>query len=476
MMHPLLSFRRKPEPRSHRRGIPAFAGMTMLFVFLLASPAHAADKILDVQTIKSPGGISAWLVQDKTVPVISISFSFEGGLAYDPEDKPGVGRLVSILLDEGAGDMKSQEFQGVETDNAIDMSFSAGRDAFAGRLKTLKSNKDLAFQLLGLALNKPRFDADAIERMKNANISEIKEDMGSPEWLVARAFNGELFQGHYYARPGYGHLVSMASITRDDLVTFTKGQFAKNVLKVSIAGDISKEDAQRALDKIFGALPDEAAPADMEEAELQNPGKTILLPLNVPQTFIAAGEPGIKRADKDWQAAVVMNYILGGSAFDARLMNEIRKKRGLTYGVYSTLTSMKHAALIQANMSAGNEKAAQALKLLKQEWAKMAKEGATEQEVKDAKDYLTGSVLLELTSTDEISDTLNGLQRDDLSPDYINERNAAINADTVADVNRVAARLLKPSALTVVLVGQPKNVDADILLDGPPGMKEPKQK
>jgi zinc protease len=205
-------------------------------------------------------------------------------------------------------------------------------------------------------------------------------------------------------------------------------------------------------------------------------GKTILLPLDAPQTYISAGEAGIKREDKDWHAAVIMNYILGGSGFDARLMKEIREKRGLTYGIYSDLTSMKHAALLQANMSASNEKVAEALKLLKQEWAKMAKDGPTDQEIQDAKSYLTGSLLLELTSTDDISDALNGFQRDGLDFDYINQRNAEINAVTAGDIRRAAARLLKPENLTVVLVGQPANVTADIMLDHAPGTTVPQQK
>lgn len=449
----------------------------LLIVAGFFQPAFAdTGKVLNVQKITTPGGIEAWVVEDKTVPVISMSYSFEGGLVYDPEDKPGVGRLVSILLDEGADKMTSQEFQTQLSDNAIHMSFTAGRDAFYGKLKTLKDNKKLAFDLLQLALSKPRFDADAIERMRNANISEIKDNMGDPSWLVARTYNGMVFEGHPYAVPGLGTLASMPTITRKDLLDFVHAQFAKNVLKVAIAGDITKDEAAKAIDAVFGKLPDQAEATEEKEAALNYAGKTILLPLDTPQTYINAGEAGIKRADPDWHAAVIMNYILGGGGFDARLMTEIREKRGLTYGVYSTMNSMKHAALLQANMSASNEKVEEALKLLRQEWAKMADKGATEQEVEDAKSYLTGSLPLELTSTDDISGTLNSMQRDGLDHDYINHRNEMINAVTVADVQRVAARLLKPENLTVVLVGQPANITADIMLDHAPGTAVPEQK
>lgn len=452
------------------------------FCFALAfSPAAAlaakdSSKVLDVKSFTTPSGIEVWLVEDHSIPVISVNFSFEGGLANDPEDKPGVARLVSILLDEGAGNIRSQDFQARLSDNAIDLGFTAGRDAFYGQLRTLTQNRDMAFGLLQLALTQPRFDPDAIERMKNANIAQIQRDMGDPGWLVARSFNGMLFSGHAYGQPGAGHLASMASITRQDLVDFTKAQFARDVLKIAIAGDITQEDAAKVIDATFAPLP---AAADVAKTGFILPkyaGKTILYPLDTPQTQISIGGAGIPRADKDWHAAVVMNYILGSGNFDARLMREIREKRGLTYGIYSSLQSMKQSALITSGFATSNEKAKEALDVFRQEWKRMAEHGATEAEITDAKAYLTGSLLLELTSTADIAATLNGLQREGLDADYINRRNAELMKVTASDVKRVAARLLKEEELTFVLVGKPQGIKPDILLDRPPGMKEPPRK
>jgi len=237
-----------------------------------------------------------------------------------------------------------------------------------------------------------------------------------------------------------------------------------------VAGDISAEEAVAAVDAIFGNLPEKAEAVEGGDAPMNYAGKTVLLPLDTPQTTVIVGETGLHRQDKDWSAAVVMNYILGGSGLESRLMTEIRAKRGLTYGVYTSLNPMKYAALLQANFSSANEKTADALHILKKEWARLAKDGPTPQEVADAKSYLTGSLLLELTSTNDIAGALNGLQRDNLDYNYINRRNAEINAVTAADVQRVAARLLNPENLTFVLVGQPKNVTADIMLDAAPGM------
>lgn len=443
---------------------------------VVAAAPQTTGKVLDVKAFKDNTGIEVWLVEDHSIPVISVNFSFEGGLANDPENKPGVARLVSILLDEGAGNIRSQDFQARLSDNAIEMNFTAGRDAFYGQLRTLTQNRDMAFELLQLALSQPRFDPDAIERMKNANIAQIQHDMGDPSWLVARSFNGMLFQGHPYAQPGAGHLASMASITRQDLVDFSKAQFGRDVLKIAVAGDITEAEVKRLIEKTFAPLPATAEITDGNFMQPKYPGKTILYPLDTPQTQISIGGIGIPRADKDWHAAVVMNYILGSGNFDARLMREIREKRGLTYGVYSSLQSMKQSALITAGFATSNEKAQEALDVFRTEWKRMAEEGATEAEITDAKAYLTGSLLLELTSTADIAATLNGLQRDGLDADYINRRNQELMNVTAADVKRVATRLLKADELTFVLVGKPQGIKPDILLDRPPGMKEPVRK
>ena len=448
----------------------------LLFLALGIPNAYAEKPVLDVQVVKSASGIGAWLVEDHSVPVISISFSFEGGLLLDPLDKPGVGKLVSILLDEGAGDLKSQQFQEKLSNNAISLSFTPGRDAFHGRLRTITAHKDTAFELLRLALTKPRFDPDALVRMKDANTASIKKDLGDPSWLAARLFNGMLFEGHIYAQPGAGHLLSMQQITRADLLEFVRSQFARNVLRVSIVGDITAGETIELLDRIFGELPEKADIPEVNPATLAHAGKIVLLPLDTPQTYISTGQKGIARDDKDWHAAVIMNYVLGGGSFDARLMREIREKRGLTYGVYSTILNMRGASVLQATMSTANEKAVEALQLLKEEFKKMSAEGVTPEELRDAKSYITGSLALELTSTSDIAETLNALQRDNLSPDYINKRNNMINAVTLADIRRVAARLLKTDEMTVIMVGKPLGIDVDILLDRPPGMKEPPQR
>lgn len=437
--------------------------------------AHAQKPVLDIKVLKSKNGIETWLVEDHSLPVISLNFSFEGGLALDPEDKAGVAKLTSILLDEGAGDIKSFEFQKELTDNAISMRFTPGRDAFYGGLKTVSANKATAFRLLKLALTQPRFDAEAVTRMKNANIAEIKNNLGDPSWLAARTYNSMLFGNHYYGAPGAGHLASMQSITAADLKDFVKNQFNKSGLKIAIAGDLTEAEAIQIVDDIFSTLPEGKNLQPEKPLTLQNAGKTVLLPLDTPQTHIMAGMQGIERTSADWHAASLMNFILGGGGFDARLMKEIREKRGLTYGIYSSLVTMKQANLVQISFSTSNDKAQEALQLMRSELEKMARDGVSKEELQDAKSYLIGSLLLELSSTGDIADVMSSLQRDNLPPKYLDDRRKMIESVTQADIKRIAQKLLKPDEMTIILVGQPQNINVDILLDKAPGMKDIQQ-
>lgn len=446
-----------------------------LCMAVLVAPARAAegdDPVVPIQRVNSPGGISAWLVEDHSVPVISMRFAFRGGVELDPEGKEGLSYLLSTMLDEGAGAHESEAFQQLLDDNAISLGFSAGREVFSGQLRTLREKKDLAFELTALAINKPRFDADPLSRMRNAALSRISNNMSRPGWLAARSFNGMIFEGHPYARPGQGTLESVKTITADDLRNHVQKYFGRDNLIVAVAGDITAAELAGALDDMFGTLPKVTQRPAVDKAELKYPGKTILFPYDVPQTVVSVGQPGITRDHPDWHAAQIMNYVLGGGGFGSRLMEELREKRGLTYGVYTGLQTTERTGLIRADFNTVNASVGEALDLLRAEWRKMAENGISEQELEDARSYMLGALPLQMTSTGDIAGILLSLQIDGMKITYLDEREGLIKSVTLADVNRVAKELLKPESLTTILVGRPEGVTPDITLDKPPGIPQ----
>ncbi len=419
----------------------------------------APKKMLDIRAVKSPGGITAWLVEDHTLPIISIEFSFkDAGSARESKDRQGLARLVSNTLDEGAGDYDAQAFQKMLTDNSISLSFGAGRDDFSGSLKMLTRHKDKALELMSLALTKPRFEQDAIDRMKAANIARIKSSMTEPDWISARLQNDRTYGDHPYALNSGGTLTSLNAITREDLQNFVKNNLTRDRLHVGVAGDIKAEELGRVLDQLFAGIPEKSTTSDIKDTAIQNTGKTYLYKQDIPQSFISLVGEGLDYRDPDYYPAQLMNFVLGGSGFGSRLTEEVREKRGLTYGINSYLFDMDHASGFVIGLSTENKNAGEAVKIINAEMARMRDQGITAEELKGAQDYIVGSLPMSFSSTSAIAGTVRWLQEVGYPMDHYDRYPDLIRAVTLADVERVSQRLLHPEKMLTILVGEPVGI------------------
>jgi len=368
--------------------------------------------------------------------------------------------LVSGLIDEGAGDLDSQAFQGRLQDLSIGLSFSAGLDTFTGDLKTLTENRDTAFELLRLALNEARFDEEPITRIRSQILAGLARGSEDPKVIVRRTINKVLFPEHAYGRPVSGTTESVAGLSVEDLRRFTAERFARDVLVVGVVGDITAKDLARLLDETFLGLPATAAPVDLTDTTPSGKGGVVVVEKDLPQSVVVFGHEGIERADPDYYTAYVVNYILGGGGFSSRLYKEIREKRGLAYSVYTYLNPLDRAALVVGGVATQNERVSESLDLIRAEWRRMAEDGPSEEELRDAKIYLTGSFPLRFSSSGRISGMLIGMQLNYLGIDYLDRRNALIEAVTLDDARRVARRLYDADKLTVIVVGRPEGVTA----------------
>ncbi len=443
--------------------------MTAIFRFLVISllaltvPGLAAaeagnGKFVDIERVISPGGIEAWLVNDPSIPVISFRFAFRGGASLDPVGKEGLAEMTSTLVDEGAGSLDSQAFQRRLQDLSITLHFSAGRDTFAGTLKTLSKNRDQAFDMLRLALTEPRFDDEPVSRLRSQLLSGLRSDQEDPDVIARRALSKMLFPDHPYGRPVEGTLDTIAAITADDLRGFVARRLARDNLYVGVVGDISARELGRRLDDIFGALPEKAAPFAVADVDPRADGRIKVIDMAVPQSAIVFAQRGLKRNDPDFFPAYVLNHILGSGGFTSRLYDEIREKRGLAYSIGSYLYPMEHSALIYGAGGTANSRVGETLAVLKDEWRKMAKFGVSSTELADAKTYLTGSYPLRFTSSGNIAAILLAVQVEGLGIDYLAKRNGLVEAVTLDQVNGLARKLLDADSLTVVVVGQPEGL------------------
>ncbi len=439
-------------PTASWRGRAAGLGLAIGFVAWGLAPAFAD---VNIQRVTSPGGIEAWLVQEDTVPIVTMNFAFDGGASQDPQGKPGVANMLSTLLDEGAGDLDSQAFQKKLADLNVQMSFDAGRDSFYGNLATLSDTQDQAFDLLHLALTEPRFDPEPVERMRAQLEAGLRSDLQDPNAVAGRAWSKAVFGDHPYGSPVDGTLESVADITDADIRAMHDKMFARDNLTVAVVGDIDAKALAPILDKVFGDLPEKADLKDVPEAKLPKGPIVQQVEMNIPQTVIEFGRPGMKRHDEDFIPAYVLNHILGGGTFSSRLYQEVREKRGLAYSVYTGLLPYDHAGLFIGGVATRAEKAGESLKIIKEQIEKMATDGPTEKELADAKKYLKGSYPLRFDSSSKIARQLVQIQLEDLGIDYIAKRNDMIDAVTIDDVRRAAKELLGDGDLYVVSVGEP---------------------
>lgn len=418
-------------------------------------PAHSKTRI---EKVVSPKGIEAWLVSDNTLPLISIEFAFRGGAAQDPEGKAGVANLASGLLDEGAGDLDARAFQARLEDKAVELSFDGDRDAFFGSFRTLAENKQDALDLLKLAVTKPRFAPDAIERIRAQILASIRQDSTDADTVARDAFAAAAFPGHPYGLPADGTEDSVARITRDDLTAFQRKTFARDNLVIVAVGAIDAETLGRDLDHAFGDLPEKSELKPVADTKPAGVGSLRLVDLDTPQTSIVFGRAGPLRAHEDFIAITVLNHIIGGGTFTSRLFEEVREKRGLSYGVYTGLLPMEHAGLFIGQVATRNDRAREALDVIKAEIGKVAKEPPSEDELAKAKKYLTGSYALRFDSSAKIANNLLVIQMNRLGIDYVDQRNAMVEAVTREDLRRAARVLLEDGALLVVAAGKPQGI------------------
>jgi zinc protease len=443
-------------PANIRRASRALLARLAAFAVTLTL-ATAPVEAMTIERVVSPGGIEAWLVQDRTLPLIAVEFAMRGSADQDPADKPGVAHLATSLLDEGAGPHDAMAFHNRLEGKAIELSFRAGRDYFRGTLRTLKDNRDEAFDLLRLALTEPRFDAPAVERTRAQVMSRLRRETVSPNDIASLNWWATAFPDHPYGRPVNGTLESVPNITVDDMKALLRRTLARNTIKLAIVGDIDAATAGALIDRTFGALPAKAELTPVPAIVPQGLGKRIVIQLDVPQAVVNFGGPGISRSDPDFMAAYIVNHILGGGSFTSRLYREVREKRGLAYGVHDHLVWLNHTAVMIGSTATRSDATGQTIEIIEREIRRLAEEGPTEEEFDKAKTYLKGSYPLGLDTSNRIASQLVQIQLDELGVDYVDRRGGLIDAVTLADTKRVAKRLLD-SGLLITVVGRPDGV------------------
>jgi zinc protease len=420
--------------------------------------AETPSRASTVQKVVSKGGVEAWLVEDYAIPLIALEFAFKGGAAQDPIGKPGAATVLSGLLDEGAGAYDSEGFHRALDEYAIEMSFSADRDILTGRMQSLSRNSARAFALLQLAVTEARLDAESFERVVSQIAAGLKREANDPDFVAGRRLRALAYPKHPYGQPVRGELSSLPTLTRTNLIEMRAATFARDNLKIAAVGAIDAATLAGHLDDVFGRLPENASLNLVAPGAFSGTGTRHVDSIDVPQSTIRFGREGLARRDPDFIPAMVVNHILGGGIFSARLFREVREKRGLAYSVYSQLVTYDHAAMFYGGTSTKNERAAESMAVIEREISSLSDFGPTEEELDKAKKYLTGSYALRFDTSTKIASQLVNLQSEGFGVEYLDERHKLIAAVTMEDAKTASKRLFGDTKLLVTVAGNPERI------------------
>tara|TARA_B100000787_G_scaffold168949_1_gene158856 strand:- start:4011 stop:5324 length:1314 start_codon:yes stop_codon:yes gene_type:complete len=428
------------------------------FIMILLSGLPVNAELI-IHEVKSKGGITAWLVSDNSIPIISFDIAFKGGASTELDDKLGATYLMTGLLEEGAGNMDATAFSLAAEELATSLSFNSSRERISISAEFLKETTNQSIALLKAAITQPAFNDAAFERTKAQVLSIISRNQTDPRKIASNAFNKIAFESHPYGRPYQGTANTISSLTQDDMFEAHRQNLTKDRLFVSVVGDITADELLIILDDLFGGLPEKGA-LFPNVVNFKALGGNTIIDFDTTQSTALWGHSGISQNDPDFFAAFVMNHILGGGSFTSRLTDEVREKRGLTYGVYSYIANMDYANFYGGSVSSANDRIEEALDVIKEEWARMANSGVTEEELIAAKKYITGSYPLRFDGNGQIAGILTYSQTNDFPINYPQNRNSYVEAVTKKDIARVANRILKAEDIHFVVVGSPTGLVA----------------
>lgn len=427
---------------SERPMTAARASAILAAVLLCGVAAPPAGAETDIQQFVTPAGIEVWYVQEESLPLIALEVLFQNaGAATDPVGKEGLAELVSVTLDEGAADIESFEFLRRIEELALRLRFRAGSDTFGVEMRTLSENREQSFNLLGLALNRPRFDENPVGRMRSALLADLERRAEDPDDIVSQAWLAAAFPGHPYGRGSRGTVETMAALTPADLREFVTTRFTRDRMIVGAVGDVDAQEIGRLVDLALAGLPLSGPRFEIPDTTVAPGERLVVVRRDISQSTAFLGTPGIAREDPDYYAASLLNTVLGGASFISRLWAEVREERGLAYSVGTFIAPLRHAAYFLAAVATRNDALEEVVDIIRSEVEKVAREGITEEELAAAKTYSIGRFALSMDDSAGVAGVLVGLQVSELGADYIRDRPGLIDAVTGDDIRRVARRL-----------------------------------
>ena len=425
-----------------------------LFMLLDSSSCFASPKVEPKRVVLS-NGIILLVAETHALPMVNISVAVKAGAIYNPQGKAGVASLTAALLDEGTKTRTSKQIADEIDFIGGRLSASGGTDYSSASLVVLKKDINTGLDLLSDVLLNPVFPEDEVERKKKETLASIIADRDDPNAIASKAFYKAVFAGHPYGMPGEGDEESVEKITRDDIVNFYQKYYKPNNTIMVVVGDITLDEAVVFIRKYFSSWEkgDIQLP-DIPPVEKLKKSDSILIDKSLTQANIMLGHTGISRDNPDFYAVHLMNYILGGGGFSSRLTKEIRDNKGLAYSVYSRFDVNKYPGAFSVEIQTKNETARVAIDGILAELKRIREEKVSDEELREAKAYITGSFPLKLDTNAKIGGYLMFLEYYNLGLDYLDKYTGYIQAVTKDDILKVAQKYIDPENFVLVAVAK----------------------
>ena len=427
----------------------------MKFIFLFFLLIFKNLGAFEYKNLKTNSGIEFWFVEDKSIPIVSVSFSFKGGSSIDTKNKNGISNLMTSLLDEGTRNLTSKQFKNEMKMKGMKLSFSTQKDKIDGVFQIISSQAKQGFDLFYEAVNHPSFNDADIERVKRQVISSIKIDESNLSTLASNKFNQNFFKDHVFSKNIKGSESSLKNITKLDLVDHHKKSLVRNNLIIGVAGNINVNQIKKYIELVFGELVENQQIFSIQKFNSLSVGEKIF-EMKTPQSSVLFGHPGLERNNENFFALRIANYILGGGGFQSRLYKNIREKKGLVYSIYSYLLSYENDGVIVGGFQTRNISVFETINNVKHEWKKIHSRGITKKELDNAKAYFNGSFTRNFTSTLSIARLLQVVQYYELGADYFIKREKIINSLNLELVNKVISDYFSNDKLFFMIVGEPE--------------------
>ncbi len=426
--------------------------LVCLTVAIVAAPLPAAE-IVPTKFVTS-NGMTILVLEQHFLPIVEVNAMVKSGSAQDPPEKAGLANLVASLLDEGTTSRSSKQLAEQIDFVGGALEVRASEDFTNASVRVLKKDVELGFTLLADILQHPAFHKPEFERIRSQILGEMASDNDDPGHVAMKAFNQLVFHGHPYRWPLYGTEESLNKITHADVVGFYSREYIPSQVIVTIVGDVTLDQVSGLVQTYFGGWKKAAAPS----RNLKNPAavekKTVqLIEKDLTQSNVILGHSGISRNNPDFYAVTVMNYILGAGGFSSRLMDSIRDKQGLVYGIMSHFDARLMPGSFWVNFQTRTDATNQAIQGVLSEIKSIREAPVTDQELSEAKSFLMGSFPLRLDSTAKLAQVVSQVEFYGLGFEYFSQYPKWIERVTKEDVLRVAKQYLNTQRYALVVVG-----------------------